>query len=636
MISSQLRTSVLMLLLISSLNIFSQQKYYTFSELRGMRDFSGISHLFYRLYYYEGNYTYYSYSNNIYDLNLSNDSSKILLNDSGGESPYMSFAHPIKDYAFWNNDPDKFIYGGSIYGMESFAFLKRYDNAEINMPGNFLDYGTYKIQISGQEDSLLYAALPGLYKSTDGGINWEIVDSSLSKLLLSISPFNDQVVFALDQNGYLVKSKNGGVTFNLVDTLRSYYYSDVNKMVFDSDTVRMYKVSLIFENFSFGDYVFSVSSDGGDSWQKKNAFSKKVFISNNVSKSGEVYLAEGRDIYVSYDYGNSFSPYQEVDENIKGLYKQEGTDKVYAITNYNLYEVTKNSIAIVLSTPIDPSTLDYYPLQIGNKWIYSGNYRTYPNYSSISTYIRKITDKETLQNNKTYFKIEEYEQNGLLPTSTFYERIDSLNGRIYRYDLDSINTGREYLIDDLLAEVSDSLECYRFKHYLTPTVVEYLGDTTLFNDTVSYKRFSIPSFPTDYAYILAKNFGLINFSSNDDNRAYDFSLKGAFIKGQIYGDTTVTEIATKNYRPNEFLLRQNFPNPFNPSTVINYEISQSSFVKIKVYDVLGREIAIMVNEEKPAGKYSITFNGGNLSSGIYFYSITAGSFHQTKKMVLLK
>jgi photosystem II stability/assembly factor-like uncharacterized protein len=98
----------------------------------------------------------------------------------------------------------------------------------------------------------------------------------------------------------------------------------------------------------------------------------------------------------------------------------------------------------------------------------------------------------------------------------------------------------------------------------------------------------------------------------------------------------VTSVEYSNKVPTQFALLQNHPNPFNPSTVINYEISKSSFVKIKVYDVLGREIAIMVNEEEPAGKYSITFNGSNLSSGIYFYSITAGRFHQTKKMVLLR
>ncbi len=86
----------------------------------------------------------------------------------------------------------------------------------------------------------------------------------------------------------------------------------------------------------------------------------------------------------------------------------------------------------------------------------------------------------------------------------------------------------------------------------------------------------------------------------------------------------------------DFNLLQNYPNPFNPSTTIKYEIPKNSFVTIKVYDVLGRAVATLVNEEESAGQYSINFKAGSLSSGIYFYSVVAGSFHQTKKMVLVK
>jgi hypothetical protein len=88
--------------------------------------------------------------------------------------------------------------------------------------------------------------------------------------------------------------------------------------------------------------------------------------------------------------------------------------------------------------------------------------------------------------------------------------------------------------------------------------------------------------------------------------------------------------------PKEFVLSQNYPNPFNPSTIINYFVAKESFVAIKVFDQLGREVKTLISEEKPAGKYRLSFNGSNLSSGIYFYSITACRFHQTKKMVLLR
>ena len=91
-----------------------------------------------------------------------------------------------------------------------------------------------------------------------------------------------------------------------------------------------------------------------------------------------------------------------------------------------------------------------------------------------------------------------------------------------------------------------------------------------------------------------------------------------------------------NKVPNQFKVFQNYPNPFNPATTINYQIPELSLVTLKVYDVLGNEIAVLVNEQKSIGSYEIDFDGDELTSGIYFYQIQAGSFVETKKMMLLK
>ncbi len=104
----------------------------------------------------------------------------------------------------------------------------------------------------------------------------------------------------------------------------------------------------------------------------------------------------------------------------------------------------------------------------------------------------------------------------------------------------------------------------------------------------------------------------------------------------FYISTTVGIKDSKNTLPQNYFLSQNYPNPFNPSTTINYEIPKSSLVILKVYDVLGREVATLVDEEKPAGRYNITFDASKYSSGVYFYRISAGGFSLIKKMVLLK
>ncbi|MFC2103707.1 alpha/beta fold hydrolase, partial [Bacteroidota bacterium] len=88
--------------------------------------------------------------------------------------------------------------------------------------------------------------------------------------------------------------------------------------------------------------------------------------------------------------------------------------------------------------------------------------------------------------------------------------------------------------------------------------------------------------------------------------------------------------------PDDYILAQNFPNPFNPSTRITYSIPHRSFVSLKVYDVLGNEVAELVSEENLAGNHEIRFNAGNLSSGLYFYKLIAGDYVSTKKMILLK
>ena len=111
----------------------------------------------------------------------------------------------------------------------------------------------------------------------------------------------------------------------------------------------------------------------------------------------------------------------------------------------------------------------------------------------------------------------------------------------------------------------------------------------------------------------------------------------------LKNNTTVTEV-NDFYQPLNFSLEQNYPNPFNPSTTISYTIPESGLVTLKVYDVLGREVATLVNEQNEAGIHQVDFNASNLNSGVYFYTIESSnpsvssgqSFVETKKMILIK
>ena len=99
---------------------------------------------------------------------------------------------------------------------------------------------------------------------------------------------------------------------------------------------------------------------------------------------------------------------------------------------------------------------------------------------------------------------------------------------------------------------------------------------------------------------------------------------------------TGTVSVKDNFKVLDYQLEQNYPNPFNPNTTINYVVKESGFIQLKVYDVLGKEVATLVNEEKQQGSYSVSFNGSDLSSGVYVYSIRVNNFIQNRKMILLK
>jgi len=101
-----------------------------------------------------------------------------------------------------------------------------------------------------------------------------------------------------------------------------------------------------------------------------------------------------------------------------------------------------------------------------------------------------------------------------------------------------------------------------------------------------------------------------------------------------YGE--ITSVENDEELLTEFSLSQNYPNPFNPSTKIKFTITELRFTILKVYDVLGNEVATLVNEYKSAGEYKVEFSGSELTSGIYFYQLKAGSFIETKKMQLIK
>lgn len=129
-----------------------------------------------------------------------------------------------------------------------------------------------------------------------------------------------------------------------------------------------------------------------------------------------------------------------------------------------------------------------------------------------------------------------------------------------------------------------------------------------------------------------KEYSFIDKSVTNDK--YSYRLKQIDFDGQFeYSNEIEVNISSK---PGKYSITQNYPNPFNPVTSIKYTIPDNEFVSIKVFDILGNEVATLVNENKNAGNYNVEFKADNFSSGLYFYKIQAGSYTQIRKMLLLK
>ncbi len=281
---------------------------------------------------------------------------------------------------------------------------------------------------------------------------------------------------------------------------------------------------------------------------------------------------------------------------------------------------------------------DYFPLQVGNIFVYDYHYSTSSNGQTInidSIIVMNILN-DTMINGRTY-----YFAHGLYNK---WLRLDSTTGSLYSYD----STGScsfysfENFEDSLRAKIND------LNGNMCKTSSSRCNDTssmTVFGEQTYRKNFrwsiSIPMGGASTNLTFTKKFGYTKYTYSyflqSNFTSESLNLKGCRINGIVYGDTSLTNVnIITNEIPISFSLHQNYPNPFNPSTKIKFDVPKGSLVKLKIYDVLGREVAELVNEKLNAGVYEYEWNGISLPSGVYFYKIEAENYIETKRMVLIK
>lgn len=183
----------------------------------------------------------------------------------------------------------------------------------------------------------------------------------------------------------------------------------------------------------------------------------------------------------------------------------------------------------------------------------------------------------------------------------------------------------------------DSSECilYQFNLQIGDTICQHIftGEhvETIFNRQL--RVYSFIDFPVvGFGDNVADSLGAILYYG--DLGVYD-QLSGAVINGVIYG--TIDEVSeNKSVQPNDFVLSQNYPNPFNPSTSIAFSVTRTDWINLTVLNLLGQNIAVLVNEEKHPGKYVIAWKPEAISSGVYFYRLRSGLYTSTRQMIYSK
>jgi glycosidase len=205
-----------------------------------------------------------------------------------------------------------------------------------------------------------------------------------------------------------------------------------------------------------------------------------------------------------------------------------------------------------------------------------------------------------------------------------------------------INIRKKYIRNNAQVNILNNSSSTLVESYLTISDTNKILTVANFSSNAAFVTINFTGSITDsslYIYDLFADTSLPVSASQFNS--VTFKLAGLEAKVYCLQKYVTTSVAGNDNIVYEYKLEQNYPNPFNPSTLITYSLRQAGNVRIKVYDLLGREVATLVNQTQNTGTYKVSWNGKNnfgesVSSGIYFYSINSGSFVSTKKMILLK
>jgi photosystem II stability/assembly factor-like uncharacterized protein len=525
-----------------------------------------------------------------------------------------------------------------------------------------------------------------IYRTTNGGVNWAQITSPANGNNLYVYFIDAATGFVSNQGG-LYKTTNSGDNWTLI-TMPSAY--NVTSIQFSSATIGW------LGNF-YGQML--KTTNGGDSWTimyTLPGYNSKVFFANDftgwaVDTYGYVYrTANGGTNYTSLRIStDTLSDVHFLSSTIGMIAGDSG--RVYKTSNggssWNLLNtgVVTKLTGIYMESPSKSyacgnNGLILYGYGGGNSW---GNEIISPNDLYRITFPLNTSAGWVVGETGTVFKRVNPENLSCIGTG-----VVSIGYPFFSYYMDS-RTDMLYLGSEITAGGGGPGAITSIGFYFDSVSAQMLNGFTIkmqnttatsltgFTSTGWTTVFSgayLPSFgtglqlislTTPFMYESGKNL-LVEICFNNSSWTVNSWVQGTNSPGKTYhnhadlptgnGCVDITTGSLQTVRPNiciisnfitnesgqqtgipkEYKLHQNYPNPFNPVTKINYDIPKNTFVTLKIYDILGRETAVLVNETKQAGSYTVEFNASGLTSGVYFYRLETTGYSEIKKMILLK
>lgn len=447
------------------------------------------------------------------------------------------------------------------------------------------------------------AGMNEIYKTTDEGMNWILVLDNPAYDFTSIMFYDGSLGWVSDYNGRILKSTDGGNSWSVKTPSPGNYFTDI----FFPDSAVGYAAATYH-------FSFYRSTDAGETWLGITSMyvplTSLYFINVNT---GWVTGSRG-ELYQTTDMGNSWRlQYTGTDIELNSvLFVSENTGWITGTTGLILKTTTGGftpytGCGIFGNDHLIQDFISVYTNSIGNGyWILDAEFTQ-------AEIIRSDQDSCFIYSGSEFgrFTLKYYQDNQLICEKKVY--IDIVLPVNLTEFTSTINGRNVVLSWTTASEVNNSGFEIQRKKYSREWIVCGFAKSSGNSQNITVYTFEDKNLSEGrYLYRLKQ----IDFNGN--SRFYELS-----------GDVIIG-------LPEKFSLSQNYPNPFNPKTIIDYSVPVGSRVVITVYDILGREINKLVNEYKDAGYHSVKFDGSNLASGVYFYTLSSDNLKITKRMLLIK